>query len=60
MLVRFDPKTEKFQSWPIPGGGGVVRNMVHTPDGNLWMTESGVNRIGFVDIKKGQKVSLKQ
>ena len=21
-LVRFDPKTEKFQSWIIPGGGG--------------------------------------
>jgi len=27
-LVRFDPKTEKFQSWIIPGGGGVVRNMM--------------------------------
>ena len=58
MLVRFDPKTEKFQSWPIPGGGGVVRNMVHTPDGNLWLTESGVNRLAFVEVKKGQKVSL--
>jgi len=32
--------------------------MVHTPDGNLWMTESGVNRIAFVEVKKGQKVSL--
>ena len=58
MLVRFDPKTDKFQSWPIPGGGGVVRNMVHTPDGNLWLTESGVNRLAFVEVKKGQKVSL--
>ena len=59
MLVRFDP-TEKFQSWPIPGGGGVVRNMVHTPDGNLWLAESGVDRIAFVDIKKEQKISLNQ
>ena len=24
-IVRFDPKTEKFQSWAIPSGGGVVR-----------------------------------
>ena len=29
-LVRFDPKTEKFQTWPIPSGGGVVRNMMAT------------------------------
>ena len=29
-LVRFDPKTEKFQTWAIPSGGGVVRNMMPT------------------------------
>ena len=49
-LVRFDTKTEKFQSWPIPSGGGVVRNMVHTPEGNLWMACSGVNKIAFVEV----------
>jgi len=59
MLVRFDPKTEKFQSWPIPSGGGVVRNMVHTPDGNLWMAESGVNRIGFVQVKDSANQDLR-
>jgi hypothetical protein len=26
-IVRFDPKTEKFQTWTIPGGGDIVRNM---------------------------------
>ena len=26
-IVRFDLQTEKFQSWPIPGGGDIVRNM---------------------------------
>src|SRR5205807_446024 len=37
-IVRFDPGTEKFQTWAIPSGGGVVRNMVHTPDGAaLWI-----------------------
>ncbi|MEN3382180.1 MAG: virginiamycin lyase, partial [Hyphomicrobiales bacterium] len=32
-VVRFDPQTEKFQSWAIPGGGDIVRNMDVTPDG---------------------------
>jgi len=49
-LVRFDTKTRKFQTWPIPSGGGVVRNMVHTPDGNLWLACSGVNKIAFVSV----------
>ncbi len=50
VLVRFDIQTEKFQSWIIPGGGGVVRNMKTTPDGNLVMAESGVNRVGLVMV----------
>ena len=35
VLVRFDPKTEKFQSWAIPSGVGIIRHMRETPDGNL-------------------------
>ena len=50
-IVRFDPKTEQFQSWAIPAGGGVVRNMMSTKDGDLVIAESGVNVIGLVDIK---------
>lgn len=50
-LVRFDPKTEKFQTWIIPSGGGVVRNMMATPDGNLVLACSGVNRVALVEIK---------
>ena len=50
-IVRFDPKTEKFQSWIIPSGGGVVRNMAVTKDGDIVMAESGVNRVGLVDVK---------
>jgi virginiamycin B lyase len=50
-LVRFDPKTAKFQTWAIPSGGGVVRNMMPTRDGDLVLAESGVNRIALVDIK---------
>src|SRR5438046_9302306 len=48
VLVRFDIKTEKFQSWTIPGGGGVVRNMKATADGNLAIAESGVNKVGQI------------
>jgi virginiamycin B lyase len=51
-LVRFDPKTEKFQSWIVPGGGGVIRNMMPTKDGNLVIAESGVNKVGLVEIGK--------
>jgi len=52
-VVRFDLKTEKFQTWVIPSGGGVVRNMMPTPDGNLWLACSGVNGIAMVEIKSG-------
>jgi virginiamycin B lyase len=51
-LVRFDTKTQKFETWTIPSGGGVVRNIDHTPDGNLWLACSGVNKIAFVEIPK--------
>jgi virginiamycin B lyase len=51
-MVRFDPKTEKFQTWIIPSGGGVVRNMMPTPDGgDIWLATSGVNGIARVTIK---------
>jgi virginiamycin B lyase len=51
-LVHFNPKTEKFQTWVIPSGGGVVRNMMPTADGNLVLACSGVNRVALVEIKK--------
>jgi virginiamycin B lyase len=40
-LVRFDPKTEKFETWAIPSGGGVVRNMMPTRDGNMRWQRAG-------------------
>ena len=49
-LVRFDPKTEKFQSWPIPSGVGIIRHMRKTPDGNLAIHQSSSNRIGLAII----------
>ena len=53
-LVRFDPKTEKFQSWAIPSGYGIIRHMRATPDGNLVIHQSSSNRIGLVTINKAR------
>jgi virginiamycin B lyase len=47
-LVRFDPSTEKFQSWPIPSGGihaGIIRHMRPDRDGNLLIHQSSTARI---------------
>jgi len=54
MLVRFDPKTETFQSWPIPSGGvhaGIIRNMRPTRDGDLLIHQSSTNRIILVPVR---------
>ena len=50
-IVRFDPQTEKFQSWAIPGGGDIVRNMDVTPDGNPVTANSLTNQVGLVEIQ---------
>ncbi len=49
-LVRFDPDTESFQSWAIPSGVGIVRNMATTKEGNLLIHQSSSNRVGLVRI----------
>ena len=51
-LIRFDPKSETFSSEQIPSGGGVVRNMVATPDRRLYLACSGVNKVAVVDVSK--------
>ena len=50
-LVRFDPDIEEFQSWAIPSGVGIVRNMWVTRDGKLLIHQSSSNRVGLVEIK---------
>ena len=51
-LVAFNPATKAFQKWPIPSGGGVVRNMVATPDGRLYLACSGVNKIAVAEVTR--------
>ena len=51
-VVRFDPKTEKFQSWAIPGGGNIVRNTDVTKDGNFVLANSLTNEVTLVSVTK--------
>ena len=52
-LVRFDPATERFQSWLFPGtlGGDIVRNMDVTPEGNPVTANSLSNEVGMLVVK---------
>ena len=50
-LVRFSPDSETFQSWAIPSGVGIVRNVWATEAGNLLIHQSSSNRLGLVKIK---------
>ena len=50
-LVRFDPRSEKFQSWSIPAGGNVVRNMMPTYSGGLVLAESGAGKVARVTVQ---------
>ncbi len=49
-LVRFDPASEKFQSWAVPSGVGIIRNVWVTEDKNLLIHQSSSNHIGLVKI----------
>jgi virginiamycin B lyase len=57
VLVRFNPETRKFLTWPIPGGGGTVRNMDIDKNGDLWLAESGTGKISRVKIQTGKSTA---
>ena len=42
---------EEVQTWAIPSGGGVVRNMMPTRDGELVLAESGAGKVALVHIQ---------
>lgn len=50
MLVRFDPNTERFQSWFVKDGGG-IKHIFADRDGSLWFTRPMANGISHVTIK---------
>jgi virginiamycin B lyase len=46
-IVRFDPKTEKFESFPSSQRGAQVRQMLSRP-GEAWGAESGNSRLVLI------------
>jgi len=54
VLVRFNPETKKFLTWPIPSGGGTVRNMEIDKKGDIWLACSGVGKIARVRVTAGK------
>lgn len=51
-MIRFDPATEHMESVQIPTRGSVVRNVtVDSTRHRLWIAESGVSRIGRIDLR---------
>jgi virginiamycin B lyase len=51
-VVRFDPNSETFQTWAIPGGGYIVRNTSVSRDGDFVLANSLVNGVTLVRTKK--------
>jgi virginiamycin B lyase len=51
-MVRFDPKTEHMEVVPVPTKGSVIRNVsVDSTRHRLWLAESGISRLGRIDLK---------
>jgi virginiamycin B lyase len=51
-MVRFDPRTDKMDAVPIPTRGSVIRNVtIDSTRNRLWIAESGVSRLGRIDLK---------
>ncbi len=46
-LVRFDPATESFDSWPHPRESASVRQILGRP-GEVWLPESGTEHIAVM------------
>ncbi len=49
-IVRFDPVTEKFESFPSSRSGAEVRQMLGRP-GEAWGAESGTERLVMVPAR---------
>jgi virginiamycin B lyase len=46
-LVRFDPETEEFTSFPLPSNPGEVRQILGRP-GEVWGAESAADKLVVV------------
>jgi virginiamycin B lyase len=59
-LVRFDPKTETFQSWAIPSGdiySGILRHARVTRQGTILIHQTATNRI--IEVTPGRRAAAR-
>ena len=47
-LVRFDWPSHAFSSMPLPSDNAMIRDMNASPDGRLFIAESGVNKVAVL------------
>jgi virginiamycin B lyase len=46
-IGRLDPKTAEVQEYPVPNvGTAAIHSAVPAPDGSVWLTEQGSNKLG--------------
>lgn len=48
-LVRFDPRTQSFSTFPMLSPRSGVRNMSRDASGRIWMALSGADKVGVVE-----------
>jgi virginiamycin B lyase len=51
-IIRFDPASSTFARAPIPFATGSIDNITATPDSQVYLTSSGVDKIGVVEVLK--------
>ena len=57
-LVRFDPKTEQFKEFQVPGPAPTPYALAIDKDHNLWYSSEYTDVIGRMDPKTGQVVEF--
>ena len=55
-LVRFDPKTEKFTDFPLPGPNVGTYGIGYDLDGGVWYNSEHIDELGRLDPKTGKVV----
>ena len=54
-ITRLDPKTGAMEDFPVPNiGTAAVHSAVEAPDGRVWLTEQGSDKLGVWDPKTKQ------
>ena len=54
-MVRFDTRTEQFQSVIVPSGGIVLRHIMADARGNIALACSGINKVGLLEISNSPR-----